>query len=581
MRTVPAEMVSSHPPVFGDLPQSLRLYVLGILFLAAVVLPFALVQGILLVSSSANGAWIILQTALFAALVAIAQRTRIKLPNLPMFTLSGTIIIAVLLILPAPFAILAVFAGEVVAHEIYPDIVGYKRLFNEALSLLEVAGTEAVAGLIRPPATIFNTYQNFHTVLPYLVLLVVLGYGFSSLPTMVAIALEQSISFFVIVRESFDAAIAIWVAIEAFGVPVAALWHDSPVLCVFLVAPFAGLRIALTAVDASYRAAVLGRYSEQLQSILAAGERIRFKGHDRSELIRPIVEAARGVCEAETVSLYLTTASAHTLEEVLRLDAENRNILDVPSVFVPLEMREAVFKDGIITVPLILPEERETLGMIRLTGVVSDLMTGQELQALTILAGQAAICLDNARLHEEVVQRATHDPLTGLCNRRAFEDAIVREMERFRRYGVHVALITLDLDRFKSINDVHGHKMGDQALVAVAGALSASVRNVDMPARLGGDEFVVLMPETDVEEALIVAERICASVRGLEVRSEVGSAVPIACSVGVGVAPHHGTTVDELMQQSDAATYSAKRAGKDRVGLPESATYEVERVVGE
>jgi diguanylate cyclase (GGDEF)-like protein len=150
------------------------------------------------------------------------------------------------------------------------------------------------------------------------------------------------------------------------------------------------------------------------------------------------------------------------------------------------------------------------------------------------------------RLLRELRLAASTDPLTGLLNRRAFEERAARELARAQRTGEPFAALVIDVDQFKQINDREGHAAGDAALVALAGALSAELREIDSAARTGGDEFAILLPATGETGARTTAER-------LRERSA------IAISIGTAVYGIDGLTADELARAADAALYEAKR----------------------
>jgi len=155
---------------------------------------------------------------------------------------------------------------------------------------------------------------------------------------------------------------------------------------------------------------------------------------------------------------------------------------------------------------------------------------------------------------------ATHDSLTNVLNARTFAREVAQELGRNRRYGRPLALIFLDLDDFKRVNDAHGHATGDAVLRLVADATRAAVRQADVVGRLGGDEFGVLMPETDATVAHAAASRLVAAIR------TVFHGTP-SVTASVGVVAVSGTEAgsDELLRRADQAMYEAKRAGKDRV----------------
>ena len=155
---------------------------------------------------------------------------------------------------------------------------------------------------------------------------------------------------------------------------------------------------------------------------------------------------------------------------------------------------------------------------------------------------------------------ATHDPLTGALNARTFTERLGQELDRNRRYNRPIALLYLDLDDFKVVNDRHGHPTGDAVLQLVADAMRTTVRQSDIVGRLGGDEFAVLMPETEGPVAHAAATRLAANLR------DVFRGTP-AVTVSIGVVSALGvvTSPDALLSRADQAMYEAKRAGKDRV----------------
>jgi diguanylate cyclase (GGDEF)-like protein len=158
-------------------------------------------------------------------------------------------------------------------------------------------------------------------------------------------------------------------------------------------------------------------------------------------------------------------------------------------------------------------------------------------------------------------KRAMGDPLTELFNRGFFEIALAREVERFKRSGRPTALMMLDLDRFKEVNDREGHRRGDEVLRSVARIVREQVRGADLPCRYGGDELAAILPEADESEAERVAERIRASVE------QLFRAAPVAVTASLGVAQCavDGFAADDLVRRADWALYRAKGAGGNRV----------------
>jgi diguanylate cyclase (GGDEF)-like protein len=159
---------------------------------------------------------------------------------------------------------------------------------------------------------------------------------------------------------------------------------------------------------------------------------------------------------------------------------------------------------------------------------------------------------------------ARTDELTGLPNRRAFLERGTSALDLARRHGRALALIMFDIDHFKRINDTHGHGAGDAALRAVTGVLRRIARGSDTPGRLGGEEFGLLLPETNVEDAVRVAERLRRDVAAMTVPFD-GTAISVTCSFGVAGLSDDLSGLDALLQAADEALYQAKREGRDRV----------------
>ncbi len=168
-----------------------------------------------------------------------------------------------------------------------------------------------------------------------------------------------------------------------------------------------------------------------------------------------------------------------------------------------------------------------------------------------------------ARLDAQRLART--DPLTGALNRRHFAELAERELERARRGGDTVAVLLLDLDDFKHINDSHGHAAGDAVLKAAAAAVARRLRMVDVLARWGGEEFVVLLPSTPRAEAVRVAERLREAVTAVSTPIEAGRSVRTSASIGVAVAERGAGSLQALIAAADQAMYAAKQGGRNRV----------------
>jgi diguanylate cyclase (GGDEF)-like protein len=208
-------------------------------------------------------------------------------------------------------------------------------------------------------------------------------------------------------------------------------------------------------------------------------------------------------------------------------------------------------------------------------GVVSIARAGRdfddaEYDLFAYLTGQAAVSIENVDLHEMVRIQAVTDELTGLYNLRHFHTSLDGEIERSRRFGQPVGLMMLDIDDFKAVNDTYGHQQGDLVLIEVGRVLRALSRDIDEPARYGGEEMAVILPQTDVDGAELLAERMRAAVAGIEIdRLDGGGRLKVTASFGVASLPSNASDKDALIAEADAALYRAKRTGKNRVGRAE------------
>jgi len=181
-------------------------------------------------------------------------------------------------------------------------------------------------------------------------------------------------------------------------------------------------------------------------------------------------------------------------------------------------------------------------------------------QSLEVLAE----CLRRGLEYEDLFEMASNDHLTGLSNRRVFEERIHSMMGGARRYNNPLSMISMDLDRFKDINDNLGHQRGDEALKAVAEVLKAAVRSTDLLVRMGGDEFLIVLDQTDLANARILAERLCSAVDGLEIWAN--ATIKLGVSIGLSeLGPEESLEV--WLERTDDNLYHAKDQGRSRVAF--------------
>ncbi|HEX6132937.1 MAG TPA: GGDEF domain-containing protein [Longimicrobiales bacterium] len=214
------------------------------------------------------------------------------------------------------------------------------------------------------------------------------------------------------------------------------------------------------------------------------------------------------------------------------------------------------------TLPLLSPAG--TSGVLAVWSSNAAAFDSGALDMLRALAPFAALNMEHAHEFGSIRLQADRDPLTQLRNRRAFDVVFESESGRFTRHGRPLALLVIDLDHFKSINDQHGHEAGDEALIRTARVIEANIRDIDTAARFGGEEFVVLLSETGIRAALEVAERIRAAVARAEVEFK-GRSIPIRASIGVSACPESVALPGGLIASADAALYRAKAGGRNRV----------------
>jgi diguanylate cyclase (GGDEF)-like protein len=212
---------------------------------------------------------------------------------------------------------------------------------------------------------------------------------------------------------------------------------------------------------------------------------------------------------------------------------------------------------------LALRTQQKTIGALVLTGRRGTFDSATQ-RVLAIVANQAAGALHAGEMILHARDVASHDGLTGLHNRRAFNESLERAVAREGRQGGHFALLLLDIDRFKKLNDTYGHPAGDAALRNTAHLLTHHLRKSDQAARFGGEEFAVLCASTDAAGAQHLAEKIRAEVEGGRLVFD-GARLSVTVSIGIAVWPQDGREPGALVAAADRALYAAKESGRNRV----------------
>jgi len=280
---------------------------------------------------------------------------------------------------------------------------------------------------------------------------------------------------------------------------------------------------------------------------------------------RYVVRAVHGFAEPERVLGRELDADAGVVGEVARSGA-HVIVEDVARASAPLGLWEHGERTGSFgAFPLRL--RGSLLGILGVTRASRDPLGEVERRLLTALADQAALAIRHAQVVDELRALSTTDELTRLANRRALGRRLDREIERAERFGHPLAVVAIDIDFFKILNDTAGHPTGDAALRVVAASLVAGVRRIDTVARMGGEEFLVLLPETALDEARVVAEKLRERIESETVPG--GATQPggrLTISLGVA-ALLPGETAEALLARADEALYAAKRHGRNRVEL--------------
>jgi len=207
-----------------------------------------------------------------------------------------------------------------------------------------------------------------------------------------------------------------------------------------------------------------------------------------------------------------------------------------------------------------IEKDKRLTGCITLASRKPNVYDSRFVGILERLTPLIAAQIENARLYSEAVKMARIDELTGLNNRRALNEMISNEIKRCSRYGGVFSLILLDIDTLKPVNDTYGHLTGDKYIRQVGGIIRKAVRSTDRAFRYGGDEFSILLPQTTLEDAASVAERVRQQVAS--VTSKTGT--PITCSLGVTSWPASGPDANDLINAADTALYRAKRNGRNQ-----------------
>lgn len=219
-------------------------------------------------------------------------------------------------------------------------------------------------------------------------------------------------------------------------------------------------------------------------------------------------------------------------------------------------------------VPLIC--QNQVLGVMNLADKDDNRITNEDLALIELFSQLVGASIGNIRLFEKMQRQATTDGPTGLSNHRCFYETLEKELWRIRRFGGWISLIMIDIDNLKTVNDTYGHRAGDHVIAEISRRLKRCIRQIDTAARYGGDEFAVILPNTRLNEASVVAERMLQSIASIPATWETEQ-IPITISVGIGEYDS-GSNPEEMTHHSDEALYAAKKSGKNKVHVYSAAT---------
>ncbi len=257
----------------------------------------------------------------------------------------------------------------------------------------------------------------------------------------------------------------------------------------------------------------------------------------------------------------LTYTVARTGETIIVEDMQNHPLFrNVPKDWA----------GSIIGIPLKVGDT--VVGVMNLSRSTVGGFSASELRLLSLLSDQAAVAISNANLHQMVSHQAYSDTLTGLPNRRALDERLQEEVHLARRNNYSFAVIMMDLDGFKSVNDTYGHSIGDEVLRQVFNQMARGVRNTDFLARYGGDELTLILTQSDIASAMIVAEKIIEGMKNINFSLPGNRKLVLGISGGIAIYPVHARNGPDLLRAADAALYQAKKYHRGTFQLARGTT---------
>lgn len=225
---------------------------------------------------------------------------------------------------------------------------------------------------------------------------------------------------------------------------------------------------------------------------------------------------------------------------------------------------------SIIGIPLKIGDN--VVGVLNMARSAVGGFSASELRLLSLLSDQAAVAISNANLHQMISRQAYSDTLTGLPNRRALDERLEEEVQSARRNNYSFAVVMMDLDGFKDINDTYGHPIGDDVLRIVFNQMARGVRNTDFLARYGGDELTLILTQSDISSAKVVTEKIVEGMKRLKFTLPDKKKLKLGISGGIAIYPVHARNGPDLLRAADAALYQAKKHNRGTFQMARGVT---------
>ena len=324
---------------------------------------------------------------------------------------------------------------------------------------------------------------------------------------------------------------------------------------------------------------------EVRRSVRRLGEALRVTHVDMRKMLSVVLETALVAVEGKSGAVFLLSARrselyikvgrhlpAEIAEQRIAIGhgiagwaAEHRQAVLIPSADAPVPEDPEPIEATALAVPL--ESQSQLLGVLVIYGRTNDRpFRDEDLETITSLARQAGVGIENVLLTQEAQRLSITDGLTGIWNYRYFQMQMAQYFAAAVRFEHRLSLLVIDIDRFKDVNDQYGHQRGDSTLVELARRVVMHTRlNIDTLARYGGEEFVLILPETGLEGARTVADKIREEVAGTPFGTDEDEPIEVSVSIGYASYPEHGLTQQALVDAADKAMYEAKARGRNRV----------------